>query len=174
MLASGNKFQEKPLVFFVGLSIKPARMHLDEDTRTGNIIAKIIKNIPLISSIKTNLVKKPPLDRDGKLRYPNYREMTEGWRLLSRDIDEASPQLVVTLGQQVSTFLRLQMGIRPEKSRLPEDFSYRSCLLSNNVEMLPVHHPSFIYIYRRKYVNDYVESIVHSIETSLRSISEYH
>ena len=172
MLASGNKFQEKPRVFFVGLSIKPDCKHLDEDTQTGNVVAKIIQNIPSVSSIKTNLVKKPPLDRDGKLRYPNSKEMAEGWRLLRRDIDEASPRLVVTLGQQVSTFLRLQLGIRPEKPYLPGDYSYRSCLLSNNVEMLPVHHPSYIYIYRRKYIDNYVESIVQSIEASLSSALE--
>jgi hypothetical protein len=69
------------------------------------------------------------------------------------------------LGQQVSFFLRSQMGVQPAKQLLPSDFSYESYLAQSRYSILSVHHPSFIYVYRRKDIDNYVENVVISILT---------
>ena len=154
---------EKPLAYFVGLSAKPNCEHLDTDTRTGSIVEQIIHRLPNVQIAKTNLVKTPPLDNAGKLRYPNSYEMKLGWGELQNEINQTRPNLLVTLGQQVSFFLRSQMGIQPIKPQLPYDFSHLSYLSQSAPNILSIHHPSFVYVYRRKNIDDYVESVVLSV-----------
>ncbi len=163
MLATGNKTGKEPLVYFVGLSAKPMCEHLAPETITGNIIDQIIHDLPNVYAIKTNLVKIPPVDRDGNLRYPNEAEMQNGWKELHNEINRTFPNLVVTLGQKVSFFLRSQMGVEPTKPQLPLDFSYRLYLSQSQSHILSVHHPSFIYVYRRKDVKSYIDNVVLSI-----------
>ena len=165
MLAIGNKTGRKPLVYFVGLSAKPMCEHLAPETRTGNIIEQIIHHLPSIKIVKTNLVKTPPIDQAGNLRYPNPNEMKLGWNELQDEMNQRFPDLLVTLGQQVSFFLRSQMGVQPAKPQLPSDFSYESYLSQSQSNILSVHHPSFIYVYRRKDIKNYVENVVRSILT---------
>jgi hypothetical protein len=163
MLAIGNKTDRKPLVYFVGLSAKPMCEHLAPETRTGNIIEQIIHHIPSIKAVKTNLVKTPPIDQEGNLRYPNPKEMKLGWNELKNEMNQTFPNLLVTLGQQVSFFLRSQMGVQPAKPQLPADFSYESYLSQSKSNILSVHHPSFVFVYRRKDIENYVENVVLSI-----------
>jgi hypothetical protein len=163
MLAIGNKTDSKPLVYFVGLSAKPMCEHLAPETRTGNIIEQIIHHLPSVKAVKTNLVKTPPIDQEGKLRYPNSSEMKLGWNELQNEMNQTSPNLLVTLGQQVSYFLRLQMGVQPVKPQFPADFSYESYLSQSKSNILSVHHPSFVFVYRRKYIDNYVDNVVQSI-----------
>ena len=163
MLAIGNKPGRKPLVYFVGLSAKPMCKHLAPETRTGYIIEEIIHHLPSVKAVKTNLVKTPPIDQEGKLRYPNLNEMKLGWTELQSEMNQTSPNLLVTLGQQVSFFLRSQMGVQPAKPQLPSDFSYKSYLSQSQSNILSVHHPSFIYVYRRKDIENYVDNVVLSI-----------
>lgn len=165
MLAIGNKTGGKPLVYFIGLSAKPTCEHLAPETRTGYIIEQIIHHLPSINTVKTNLVKTPPIDREGNLRYPNLREMMLGWNELQGEMNQTFPNLLVTLGQQVSSFLRSQMGVQPAKPQFPIDFSYESCLSQSKFYILSVHHPSFIYVYRRRHIANYVENVVLSISS---------
>jgi hypothetical protein len=165
MLATGNKTDRKSLVYFVGLSAKPMCEHLAPETRTGNIIEQIIHHLPSVKIVKTNLVKTPPIDQAGNLRYPNSNEMKLGWNELQNEMNERFPDVLVTLGLQVSFFLRSQMGVQPAKPQLPSDFSYKSYLSQSQSNILSVHHPSFIYVYRRKDIENYVENVVISILT---------
>jgi len=163
MLAIGNKIDRKPLVYFVGLSAKPMCEHLAPETRTGNIIEQIIHHLPSVIAVKTNLVKTPPIDQEGQLRYPNPNEMKLGWNELQNEMNQTSPNLLVTLGQQVSFFLRSQMGVQPAKPQFPADFSYESYPSQSKSYILSVHHPSFIFVYHRKDIEKYVENVVLSI-----------
>ena len=88
---------EKPLVYFVGLSAKPNREHLGTDTRTGSIVEQIVCRLPNIQIVKTNLVKTAPLDNLGKLRYPNLDEMRLGWSELQNEIKKTCPSLLVPI-----------------------------------------------------------------------------
>ena len=167
MLVIGNKTGRKPLVYFVGLSAKPNCEHLSLETRTGHIIEQIVHGLPSIEAVKTNLVKIPPIDQEGNLRYPNPNEMKLGWNELQDEMHQRLPDLLVTLGQQVSFFLRLKMGVQPAKPQLPSDFSYESYLSQSQDNILSIHHPSFVYVYRRKDIENYVENVVLSILTMI-------
>lgn len=167
MLAISNKIDKRPLVYFIGLSAKPMCEHLDPDTRTGNIIDQIIFELPSVEFIKTNLVKTPPVDQNGNLRYPTSAEMFLGWIQLRDEVNRSDPDLLVTLGQQVSLFVRSQMGVQPTKPILPSDFSYESYLSQSQSKILSVHHPSFIYVYHRKEIDIYIENVITSISALL-------
>lgn len=165
MLPMRNPSSERPTVYFVGLSAKPNCDHLSTQTNTGSIIAQIIRGLPDVTSVKTNLVRNPPLDQEGNLRYPGIKEMERGWKDLQNEMSQMSPDLLVTLGQQVSFFLRTQMGIQPAKPRLPADFSSKTYLSQSEPYLLSVHHPSFVFVYRRKYIENYVNSVIRSISS---------
>lgn len=163
MLSIGNICHGKPIVYFVGLSVKPDCDHLSPQTCTGNIIEEIIYGLPDITSVKTNLVKNVPLSQSGKLRYPDSAEMEQGWKDLQNEVNQTSPDLLVTLGQQVSFVVRTQMGVQPAKPQLPPDFSSETYLSQSRPYLLSVHHPSFVFVYRRKYIANYVSSVIQSI-----------
>jgi len=163
LLSIGKLNHNKPTIYFVGLSAKPNCDHLSTQTNTGSVIEQIIHHIPDMTSIKTNLVKDPPLDRRGNLRYPNFMEMERGWNDLLYDMTDISPNLIVTLGLQVSFFIRTKMGIQPAKPILPPDFSSQTYLSQSASYLLSVHHPSFVVVYRRSYIENYVNSVVQSI-----------
>ena len=153
----------RPLVYIVGLSVKPDCEHLDPETKTGHVVQQIINRLPSAKIIRTNLVRTPPLNKDGKLRYPSESEMALGWDELKSELHQTGYQLLVALGYQVSSFLRSQMGIRPTRSQLPPDFSYRDHVPSSLSPILTVHHPSFVLIYRRKHLENYINNVVGSI-----------
>lgn len=167
MLPIGNSRCKKPIVYFVGLSAKPNCDHLSTQTNTGNVIDRIVYGLPDVTSVKTNLVKNPPLDQRGNLRYPNFSEMEQGWKDLQNEMTHMSPDIIVTLGQQVSFFLRTQMGIEPARPRLPADFSFETYLSQSEPYLLSVHHPSFVFVYRRKYIENYVNNVIQSISSLL-------
>ena len=162
-MSIGNICNGKPIVYFVGLSAKPDCDHLSSQTCTGSIIEEIIHGLPAVTSVRTNLVKKVPLSQSGKLRYPDSAEMEQGWKDLQNEVNQTSPDLLVTLGQQVSFFVRTQVGVQPAKPRLPADFSSERYLSQSRPYLLSVHHPSFVFVYRRKYITKYVSSVVQSI-----------
>jgi uracil-DNA glycosylase len=169
-----TQIDPKPLAYIVGLSAKPNCEHLAPETRTGNIIEKVVNRLPFVKIIKTNLVKTPPINQEGKLRYPNSNEMKLGWDELRNEINqEAYPTLLVTLGQQVSSFLRSQMGVQPVKPRLPSDFSFKSYLSQSTSHILSIHHPSFVFVYRRKYIEQYIENVVLSISILILDNYDY-
>lgn len=152
-------FDAIPIIYFIGLSSKPNCAHLAPETKTGQIINQIIDRIPSVSIVKSNLVRATPIDPSGKLRYPTLTEMKIGWEELKYEIDFFSPLLIVLLGQQVSCFLRSQIGIQPIKSNLPCDYSYQPYFSPSTSIILSVHHPSFIYVYRRKDIDDYINKV---------------
>jgi hypothetical protein len=158
---------EKPIIYFVGLSAKVNCEPLSIKTNTGKIVNSIEEKLPDMSFVLTNLVQFPPIDNNGKLRYPNMEEMRSGWCELKIKIRQTPPTLLILLGQQVSLFLRSEIGIKPVKPSLPQDFTYQSCLPQSNSSWLCVHHPSFVYVYRRKQLDSYIENVALSVSLLL-------
>lgn len=163
MIIGDRQLSRQPLVYFVGLSAKPNCGHLAPETRTGCIVERIIQHLPSVKVVRTNLVRIPPVDRAGNLRYPSLTEMQTGWNELLHETDRTFPSLLVTLGQQVSFFMRSRMGVQPPKPVLPPDFSHEAYLAQSQSNILSVHHPSFVYVYRRRDIESYVDSVAVSI-----------
>jgi DNA polymerase len=148
-------------IFWVGLSAVQfdegiEGQPLSSHTRSGALLEKIeasIKNE--ISFYKTNLVKCLPL-KEGKIRYPLEREMENCFPNFEIEIDELKPSIVFLLGKQVALFVMKKLGIK--EITFSENFQYQTFEI-NNITFIPIHHPSYILVYKRKYLNSYINSI---------------
>jgi DNA polymerase len=67
-----------------------------------------------------------------------------------------NPSLVFLLGKQVASFV-FKRYLNKE-AKLDKAFNYQPHLY-NGMYFVPVHHPSYMLIYKRKYIQDYKRSI---------------
>jgi uracil-DNA glycosylase len=152
---------EKSHVFWVGLSA--VQFHEDEhkqplapSTSSGSLIRQI--ELPFKKDIffyKTNLVKCVPLKND-KIRYPLQHEIEKCFPNFEVELEELNPTIVFLLGKQVANFV---IGkVSDEQVSLSQDFIYRGIKVGDTL-YVPVHHPSFILVYKRKQLNQYIDGI---------------
>lgn len=159
-------------IFWVGLSAVQfddgiEHLPLSPSTRTGALISTIEE--PLtdnISFYKTNLVKCVPLRENGKIRYPIENEMEKCYSNFQFELETLNPSVVFLLGKQVSTFVMKKMGIK--NIGLPENFRYKPIEI-NNITFVPVHHPSFMLVYKRKHLGSYIKRIQSICQGKTRS-----
>jgi len=148
-------------VFWVGLSAVKFNSHEKKEplsalTRSGALIEKV--EIPLRSKIifyKTNLVKCLPLKAD-KIRYPLKNEMEKCYSNLEEEMNSLEPSVIFLLGKQVANFI-IQKHFGSE-AILDKNFNYKG-LKKGNVTYVPVHHPSYILVYKRKALDQYIKSL---------------
>jgi len=152
---------KKSHAFWVGLSA----VQFDEDveklplsplTNSGKLIEKI--EAPFdndISFYKTNLVKCLPL-RGDKIRYPVEHEMEKCFPNFQYELKKLKPSVVFLLGKQVCSFVMKKLS--KNDISLNENFQYDSFTL-NNISFFPIHHPSYILVYKRKNLQQYIDSI---------------
>lgn len=145
---------QKPLVenmrksdiMFVGISAKMKEtedeMPLSENTNSGKLIKmieeRLLEENNNISCYRSNMVKCVPLDKEGKIRYPNIWEIENCIDNLVYELSIVKPKVVVFLGRLVEKHL---------KKRIIE--------LGYNT--ITIYHPSYIYMYRKKEIEKYVE-----------------
>lgn len=152
---------KKAHIFWVGLSAVAfeegaERLPLSPLTPSGSLIHAV--EAPLrgqFSFYKTNLVKCAPLKED-KLRYPISREMEKCFPNFEWELEHLQPQIVFLLGRQVSDFVFKMFGL--PKTSLDEDFNYLSYVVAGK-SFVPIHHPSYILIYKRKQLELYMRSL---------------
>jgi len=174
----GLCFNQKPLlekrkecqVFWVGLSAKIIQSEeetpLSPDTNTGLLIQKIEESLGEINTYKTNLVKCVPLNENKKLRYPNRKEIDSCFDNLQKEIGELSPKLVFLLGEKVYSAVEKHFGIKFEKW---EEFNY-TYKEYEGVYYIPIHHPSYIYVYKRKKIEQYIEGVENIVNELLNGM----
>ena len=136
-------------IMWVGLSAKKVdnistSIPLDNDTNSGKIIELIEDKLPQMRFYKTNLVKCLPLDKNNKLRYPNQEEMNACINNLNLEILELNPKIIFVLGKLTYNFVSKYF----QKNNL--DIS----------KLVYLEHPSYIYVYKRKYIDDYINKVV--------------
>jgi uracil-DNA glycosylase len=156
-------------VFWVGLSSvmfteEEIKLPLSPNTRSGSLIHEIEEPFQdTVSFYKTNIVKCLPLLND-KIRYPSKREIEKCYPNLLDEIKELKPKIVFLLGKIVSDYVLNEIFI---KSYLLDDtFNYQS-YLHEGIVYIPIHHPSFILVYRRKQVVDYINGISNHLRNLL-------
>ena len=146
-------------VFWVGLSAKKKQneneIPLSAQTNSGFIICEIEKALKDIKCYKTNLVKCLPLDDEDKLRYPTQREINLCLPNLKQEIAELSPKIVFLLGEKVYSSVGKYFNISFQKIN---GFEY-NYVTFNNVYYVPIQHPSYMYVYKRKYIENYIQGI---------------
>lgn len=136
-------------VMWVGLSAKKVSnviesIPLSNDTNSGKIIELIENKLPNINFYKTNLVKCVPLNENHKLRYPNNDEMNFCINNLIYEIEILKPKIIFILGKKSYDFIN--------------KYFFRNKI--DRAKLVYIEHPSYIYVYKRKYIDDYINKVV--------------
>lgn len=132
------------------------KLPLSPNTKSGALIEEIEKPFrESISFYKTNVVKCLPL-YENKIRYPLKHEMEKCYPNLEDEINILKPSIVFLLGKQVSDFVLNKKNVN--SYQLNENFVYNAFRINNRL-FVPIHHPSFILVYRRKLINKYIEGV---------------
>jgi DNA polymerase len=145
-------------VICVGLSAK-LKSHdnetpLDPRTVSGKII-KAIEDKVGFQFYKTNLVKCAPLNQYGILRYPTSKEVSCCIPHLKGEIAEVNPKIVLLLGQKVSKGIEKHRNIK-----IPDFPGYQYQAINHNgVKYIAIQHPSYIYVYKRKELQQYIDAV---------------
>lgn len=146
-------------IFWVGLSAKLVTTDderpLSPTTNSGRLICNVEEKCSGIETYRTNLVKCVPLDDHRKLRYPNIREMELCFPNLENEIKELVPRIVFLLGDKVATTISKKFNI---KFNGWDEFNY-TYKEYNGTYYVPIHHPSYIYVYKRKQIDSYINGI---------------
>ena len=152
-------------VFWVGLSAVKTEnkfdMPLSESTNSGKLLYRIENRFNSESFYRSNLVKCLPLDDRSKIRYPVTMEMKSCFSNLTLELDYFKPKLVFLLGKPVAAFVLNKYGIKDFS--LDNEFNYTVYQTENTV-FVPIHHPSYILVYKRKLVELYIHGIQSIIE----------
>ncbi|HMJ47817.1 MAG TPA: uracil-DNA glycosylase family protein [Ferruginibacter sp.] len=152
---------KKSNIFWVGLSAVLfddgiEKQPLSPATRSGNLITQIEQGFMKNNSFyKTNLIKCVPL-KDNKIRYPFEHEMEKCFPNFEVELKLLKPSVVFLLGKQVATFVLKKLSI--SEFALDENFNY-SAFTINNIQFIPIHHPSYILVYKRKFIPQYMDAI---------------
>lgn len=153
-------------VLWVGLSAKTVtsedEVPLAKSTNSGAIIHRIEETLNGVETYKTNLVKCVPLDDQKKLRYPNKQEIDDCFCNLEEEISELMPKVVFLLGEKVYSSVAKRLKLSFERF---DGFNYQ-CVERDGIYYVPIHHPSYIHVYKRKHVDTYIQSI-HNITERL-------
>ncbi len=144
-------------IMWIGLSAKKVEdinktIPLCNDTNSGKIIEKIENKLNDFKFYKTNLVKCLPLDKNNKLRYPTMEEMNSCIENLLLEINNYKPKIIFALGKKTYNFIHKYFA-------------------NNNIDTSNIYyieHPSYIYIYKRKYIDDYIEKIKNICQKYIR------
>jgi uracil-DNA glycosylase family 4 len=129
---------------------------LSATTRSGALVELAEQSLKSdFTFYRTNIVKCLPLNQ-GKIRYPMEHEMAKCYPNFQDEVESLKPAIVFLLGKQVATFVLKQHGLKTVA--FDEDFNFQPVLL-NGTWFVAVQHPSYILVYKRKFIADYVEAI---------------
>lgn len=148
-------------VFWVGLSAvmfkeEDEKLPLSSLTASGSLIHTIEQPFThKMSFYKTNLVKCAPME-GSKLRYPLSHEMERCFPNFQWELEKLEPTTVFLLGKQVASFVLKKLS--PHKPLFSENFNYASFEIGR-INFIPIHHPSFILVYKRKSLTQYIENV---------------
>lgn len=148
-------------VFWVGLSavrfgVGEKKLPLSPLTPSGALIESI--ELPYrdhTQFYKTNIVKCVPM-QDDRIRYPLAHEMEKCFPNFEWELEHLKPQTIFLLGKQVADFVCKKLTGRPAASI--HGFEFQP-VQWNGLELIPVHHPSYILVYKRKLVGSYIKNI---------------
>ena len=150
-------------VMFVWLSYKLNKQWevlkaFSDTTNSWKVISQLEESCEGVSIHKTNLVQWVPLDEEWKIRYPNAKEKEKGLNNLLEEIEKIKPKIVYLFWKQVSDFVIKKLYVEKKS-----DFEYTQW----DITFVLAHHPSYMYIYKRKELDNYIQNIVQQIQNIL-------
>lgn len=134
-------------ICFVGISDKVGLSPFDSSSHSGKIVDQIIARLN-VQAFKINYVSFPPLDEKGKLRYPTKKELEDSFPVFQKKVLEINPDVLVICGNMISKEI--------QKYRFYVDRS------------ITIYHPSYIYVYHRKEIEQYIQDVVSKIQMSFK------
>ena len=145
---------QKPLVdnmrksdiMFLGISAKMKEteneMPLSGNTNSGKLIKmieeRLLEENNNLLCYRSNMVKCVPLNEEGKIRYPDNLEIENCIENLEYELNIVNPKVVVFLGRLVEKYLKKK-------------------IIELGYNVITIYHPSYIYVYRKKEIEKYVE-----------------
>ena len=137
---------KKSDIMFLGISAKMKETEdeipLSENTNSGKLIKmieeRLLEENSNISCYRSNMVKCVPLNEEGKIRYPDNLEIENCIENLEYELNIVNPKVVVFLGRLVEKYLKKK-------------------IIELGYNVITIYHPSYIYMYRKKEIEKYVE-----------------
>lgn len=145
---------QKPLVenmrksdiMFLGISAKikekEDEMPLSENTNSGKLIKmieeRLLEENNNLLCYRSNMVKCVPLNEKCKIMYPDSFEIENCIENLEYELNIVNPKVVVFLGRLVEKYLKKK-------------------IMELGYNTITIYHPSYIYVYRKKGIEKYVE-----------------
>ena len=137
---------KKSDIMFLGISAKMKEkedeMPLSENINSGKLIKmieeRLLEENNNLLCYRSNMVKCVPLNEDGKIRYPDNLEIENCIENLEYELNIVKPKLVVLLGRLVEKYLKKK-------------------IIELGYNVITIYHPSYIYMYRKKEIEKYVE-----------------
>lgn len=145
-------------IFFVWLSSKNDKAGnqlpaFDISTNSWKIIQNIFDTVGQEWIFTTNLVTFTPL-KDWKIRYPTKQEKYQWFQELLEGIKNQKPKIVFLFWKEVSDFVFQQIGWQKISD---------TEVLKDWIFFVAAQHPSYIFVYKRKNIEEYVQGIVDKI-----------
>ena len=133
-------------IMFLGISAKTKEkgdeMPLSENTNSGKLIKmieeRLLEENNNLLCYRSNMVKCVPLNEKGKIRYPDNLEIENCIENLIYELNIVNPKVVVFLGRLVEKHLKKK-------------------IMELGYNTITIYHPSYIYVYRKKEIEKYVE-----------------
>lgn len=119
------------------------------------MISEIESKTNRCKNYKTNVVKCLPLNDKGKLRNPTKKEMDLCITNLFREIEILKPKVVILLGKNVIQSIETNMKVRFDDFN---EYDYKLYKLGD-LNVIPIHHPSYISVYKRKSKETYINAV---------------
>ena len=140
-----NNMRESDIMF-LGISAKikekEDEMPLSENTNSGKLIKmieeRLLEENNNLLCYRSNMVKCVPLNEEGKIRYPDNLEIENCIENLEYELNIVKPKVVVFLGRLVEKYLKKK-------------------IIELGYNVITIYHPSYIYVYRKKEIEKYVE-----------------
>ena len=138
---------KKSDIMFLGISAKMKEtedeMPLSENTNSGKLIKmieeRLLEENNNLLCYRSNMVKCVPLNEEGKIRYPDNLEIENCIENLEYELNIVNPKVVVVfLGRLVEKYLKKK-------------------IIELGYNVITIYHPSYIYMYRKKEIEKYVE-----------------
>lgn len=155
-------------VLWLGLSSKMVGdvefdVPLSANTNSGIIIEQIESQHRKIDFYKSNLVKCLPLNDCNKLRYPTKNEMDTCFSNFKFELNILKPKIVFLLGEKVK---KCVWGHIPIQNK--EVTQNQTIYFWDNIRYIPIKHPSYIYVYKRKDIEKYKLEVSNMIRETIK------
>lgn len=152
-------------IMLVGISSKIKKYEdeipFDPRTRSGKLVDRMDATAQKYGwrIYRTNLVKCPPTGEDGKLRYPDEKEIADCFGHILKEIETVDPKLIFLLGNIVIKTVLRKWKLMPETDRRTSFLTYKY----DGRIFAASRHPSYILRSAQRtenYLHDYEQLVI--------------